>query len=300
MHYQTFHGQVISSMALGTLTWGQDTDDFEAREQIEVFLESGGTFFDTSEMFHPSALSILNSALKSRSRQTFQISLHINVYENRRQFIDNFWQLAGSLDLQRIDYLAIEPHMEFKNWPTIADELIRLYESGDVDGILFRNVAAWQSVRLQSLLPSHLYAGEHFDYSLLESQTQGRLDQVKSVDKKILATSSLASGVLTGKYRATIPADSRAASPHLKERTQRYLTSANLAIVEAVEKAALALGVSTSTIALSWLRQQDSVGSAIIGPRTVAQLRTLLSESDFELPVAITEALNDLHTQHQA
>ncbi|MFZ9308660.1 MAG: aldo/keto reductase [Candidatus Nanopelagicales bacterium] len=300
MLYKKFHGLAISSLGLGTLTWGQDTDDFEAREQIELFIESGGTLFDTSETFHPASLSILNSALKSRPRHSFQISLHINAYENRRHFIDNFRQVTTVLDLERIDYLVVEPRMEFQHWSKIAEELIRLYDSSEIDGILFRNVAAWQSVRLQSQLPAHLYIGEHFDYSILESQKVDRLDQVKSVDKKILASTSLASGVLTGKYRATIPADSRAASPHLKERTERYLTSQNLVIVEAVEKAALALGVSTATIALSWLRQQESIGSAIIGPRTVAQLRTLLSESNFELPSAITEALNDLHIQRQA
>ena len=300
MQYETFHGLAISSLGLGTLTWGQDTDDFEAREQIELFIESGGTLFDTSEMFHPASLSILSSALRSRPRHSFQISLHVNAYENRRQFIDNFRQLSTALNLERIDYLVVEPRMPFQQWSNIAEELIRWYDSGDIDGILFRNIAAWQSVRFQTHLPAHIYAGEHFDYSILESHTVDRLDQVKSLNKKILATTSLASGVLTGKYRATIPADSRAASPHLKDRTERYLTSQNLVIVEAVEKAALALGVSTATIALSWLRQQEKVGSAIIGPRTVAQLRTLLSEADFELPSAITEALTDLHIQRQA
>lgn len=300
MRHNAFLGDSISAIGLGTLTWGRDTDDFEAREQIEIFLESGGTLFDTSEKFHPDSLRILNSGLRDRPRSEFQISLHLELKESRRDFIQKFSSALGTLGMDRIEYLVVEPLMEFHMWPRIAQEIQNLYDSQVIDGILFRNISAWKSVSLQSKLSSHVYAGEHFNYSLLETNNVERIEQVACANRKIIATASLASGVLTGKYRSTVPADSRAASPHLQAMTKRFFTPQNLAIVEAAEKAASGLGVSTSAIALSWLQQQAHVTSAIVGPRTAAQLRALLMEVDFELPPAILEALNDVAGMNQA
>lgn len=300
MRHNAFLGDSISALGLGTLTWGQDTDDFEAREQIEIFLEAGGTIFDASESFHPDSLRILNSGLQDRARSDFQILLHFEIRESRRDFLQRFYRSTEALGLERIDYLVIEPNLDLHQWPRIAEEIQSLYSSQVIDGVLFRNIAAWKSVRLQSHLPSHMYAGEHFNYSLLEPNNVERIEQVANIGRKIISTASLASGVLTGKYRSTVPADSRAASPHLQDMTKRYFTPNNLSIVEAAEKAASGLGVSTSTIALAWLQQQEHVASAIVGPRTAAQLRALISDVDFELPPAILEALNDVAGINQA
>lgn len=300
MRHNAFLGDSLSAIGLGTLTWGRDTDDFEAREQIEIFLEAGGTLFDASEKFHPDSLGILNSGLRDKSRTSFQIALHLEVSDSRRDVLQRFSQALETLGVGRIDYLVLEPMIALQEWPRIAIEIQNLYSSQLVDGVLFRNVPAWKSVRLQLEFPSYVYAGEHFNYSLLEANTTERIEQVVNVGRKIFATASLASGVLTGKYRSTVPADSRAASPHLQDMTKRFFTPRNLAVVEAAEKAASGLGVSTSAIAISWLLQQEFVASAIVGPRTAAQLRALLSEMEFELPSAIVEALNDVARAHQA
>ncbi|NIQ58437.1 MAG: aldo/keto reductase, partial [Gemmatimonadetes bacterium] len=36
-------GLRVSRFALGTMTWGRDTDEHEARDQLEAFVEAGGT-----------------------------------------------------------------------------------------------------------------------------------------------------------------------------------------------------------------------------------------------------------------
>ncbi len=300
MKTRLFQGRPISALGLGSLTWGRDTDDFEAREQIEVFFEAGGSLVDTSAEFNPNVFQIIQVALKGKPRDSYQISLHLQTNENRRLFVDKVQSILVSLEIDHIDYLVVEPIMSLEMWPNISQEIIKLYDDRKVDGVMFRNVPAWKSVRLQADMRDALYAGEHFNYSLLDGEAEERLQQVAAKNRRIFATAALASGVLTGKYRATIPADSRAASPHLQARTKKYFTPSNLAIVEAVEKAAQGLGVSSSTIALAWLLNQEQVGAAIIGPRTVAQLRAILSEIDFDLPETIRDALNDVIRAHQA
>ena len=289
-----FLHQTIGAFGLGTLTWGKDTDEFEAREQIELFIEAGGTFFDTSLDFHPSSLKILQHGLQDKERDKVHLSLHLKVSPSRRELVQQIEHALDSLSVEYLDYVVIEPCLDFDAWLSISDEISRLYEARMFDALLFRNVPAWKSVRLQATLARNLYAGEHFDYSLLNPCSEEVFEQVRTQKQKIIATSSLASGVLTGKYRATIPADSRAASPHLGHITKRYFTALNSAIVEAADKAAQGMQVSTAAIALAWLLHQDIVGCAVVGPRTVAQLRGLLNESDFELPNAIFQALNDV------
>ncbi len=41
-------GLSVSRLGLGTMTWGRDTDEHEAREQLVAFVEAGGTLVDTA------------------------------------------------------------------------------------------------------------------------------------------------------------------------------------------------------------------------------------------------------------
>ena len=44
-------GLTVSRLALGTMTWGRDTDEHDAREQLAVFCEAGGTLVDTADVY---------------------------------------------------------------------------------------------------------------------------------------------------------------------------------------------------------------------------------------------------------
>src|SRR3978361_2361668 len=49
--HQRFPGRTglkVSRLGLGTLTWGRDTDEHEARDQLVAFTEAGGTLVDTA------------------------------------------------------------------------------------------------------------------------------------------------------------------------------------------------------------------------------------------------------------
>ena len=104
----------------------------------------------------------------------------------------------------------------------------------------------------------------------------------------------LGRGVLTGKYRSGTPSDSRAASPHFSAFVTPYLDARSRGIVEAVAVAAEGLGYSPIEVALSWVRDQPGVASAIVGARTGAQLRGILTVEEIELPDQVRSALNDI------
>ncbi|MEV4189047.1 aldo/keto reductase, partial [Streptosporangium canum] len=131
--------------------------------------------------------------------------------------------------------------------------------------------------------------------SLLAREAERELvPAAEHVGAGVLAWSPLGRGVLTGKYRTGIPADSRAATPHFADFVKPYLDERCRRVVESVTTAAEGLGVSPLSVALSWVRDQPGVTSAIVGARTHAQLAGVLQAEDLTLPMEIREALDDV------
>jgi aryl-alcohol dehydrogenase-like predicted oxidoreductase len=100
--------------------------------------------------------------------------------------------------------------------------------------------------------------------------------------------------VLTGKYRKGIPSDSRAAAPHFVKHVEPYLRENPQRIVEAVAVAAEGLGFAPLEVALAWVRDTPGITSAIVGARTGAQLRGILTSEEITLPYIVRDALNEI------
>ena len=100
--------------------------------------------------------------------------------------------------------------------------------------------------------------------------------------------------MLTGKYRKGIPSDSRAAAPHFVKHVEPYLRDKPQRIVEAVAGAAEGLGFAPLEVALAWVRDTPGITSAIVGARTSAQLRGILTSEEITLPEIVRDALNEI------
>ncbi len=90
--------------------------------------------------------------------------------------------------------------------------------------------------------------------------------------------SPLASGLLSGKYASGIPDGTR-----LKAGSARF-SERNLRIAAEVGAVARELGVSSSRVALGWLRAHAPASVPILGVRTLAQLEDNLGVLGFTLP----------------
>ncbi|HKB32078.1 MAG TPA: aldo/keto reductase [Streptosporangiaceae bacterium] len=161
------------------------------------------------------------------------------------------------------------------------------------------NYAGWQLARAatwQQAWPGRApISSVQVEYSLLARDAEREvLPAAADRGVGVLCWSPLGRGVLTGKYRTGIPADSRAATPHFGPFVQPYLGDRSRAIVEAVSTAADGLGVSPLAVALSWVRDRPAVTSAIVGARTTGQLTGILQAEDVVLPAEIARALDDV------
>src|SRR3954454_11884854 len=64
-------GLRVSRLGLGTLTWGRDTDEHEAADQLKQFVDAGGTLIDTAASYGDGAaeqlLGLLLASVVPRS-----------------------------------------------------------------------------------------------------------------------------------------------------------------------------------------------------------------------------------------
>jgi aryl-alcohol dehydrogenase-like predicted oxidoreductase len=161
------------------------------------------------------------------------------------------------------------------------------------------NYAGWQSAQAatwQRAVPGRAtLASNQVEYSLVNRRVEAEvIPAAAALGLGVLPWSPLGRGVLTGKYRHGIPADSRGASPHFSSFVGGYLTERTARIVEAVARAAEGLDWSPLEVALTWVRDRPGVTAPIVGARTAAQLRGSLTVEECELPPQIVAALDDV------
>jgi aryl-alcohol dehydrogenase-like predicted oxidoreductase len=133
------------------------------------------------------------------------------------------------------------------------------------------------------------------EYSLLQRGIEREvLPCAAALGLGVLPWSPLGRGVLTGKYRTGVPADSRAASPHFAAFIERYLDDRSRSIVDALHTAAEGLDASAVEVALAWVRDAPGVTAPIVGARTASQLRGSLTSERLTLPTEIRSALDDV------
>ncbi|HSI93296.1 MAG TPA: aldo/keto reductase [Jiangellaceae bacterium] len=303
-------GLRVSRLALGTMTWGRDTDEHEAREQLEAFVEAGGTLVDTAASYGDGSservLGGLLEAVVPRADLVIATKAGVSrrtgervVDVSRKALLD---QLDDSLDRLGTDHVDL---WQAEAWSRDVplDEVMSAFDyavaSGRTRYVGLSNFGGWQtgwSIAFQSAVPGRItLASTQVEYSLVQRGVEREvLPAAEHLGIGVLAWSPLGRGVLTGKYRAGTPADSRAASPHFGEFVGAYLDRESRQIVEAVCTAAEGLGVQPLEVALAWVRDRPGVTAALLGSRTAAQLRGGLRTEELFLPLEIVDALDEV------
>jgi aryl-alcohol dehydrogenase-like predicted oxidoreductase len=205
----------------------------------------------------------------------------------------------GRLNVEHIDLWQIHT---WDNSTPLEESLSAIdyaVSSGKVRYAGICNFNGWQIARsatLQNpLFGKSAITSVQNEYSLLNRKVEEEvIPAATALSLGFLAWSPLGRGVLTGKYRDGVPSDSRGASPHFANFVDPYLTPRSKKIVEAVCVAAQGLGFSPLEVALSWVRDAPGVTAALIGARTGAQLRGILTVEQITLPEQVRIALNEV------
>jgi aryl-alcohol dehydrogenase-like predicted oxidoreductase len=291
------------------MTWGRDTDEHEARDQVEAFLDAGGNLIDTADVYADGASERLLGRLLAEDGRREQVVLATKAvsrpgterrFDASRRHILN--ALEGSLRRLGVDTIDLWQLHAWDPWTPLEETLAAIdsaVSSGKVRYAGVSNYAGWQLAQASTSSSlrdsSQPLISNQVEYSLLQRGVEREVvPAAEALGVGLLPWSPLGRGVLTGKYRNSTPADSRAANKAFSSFVQPYLTEDSRRIVDAVCTAAQGLDAQPVEVALAWVRDQPGVVAPILGARTAAQLKVALASVKLELPAQLRSALNDI------
>jgi aryl-alcohol dehydrogenase-like predicted oxidoreductase len=303
-------GLKVSRLGLGTMTWGRDTDEHEARDQLVAFVEAGGTLLDTAAGYaNGDSERVIGSLLGDvvpRDEIVLATKAGIGRLRGERETNASRGYLLQSLDasmkrlgVDHVDLWQVHTWVDDAPLEETLSALDHAVTSGRASYVGISNYNGWQTAQAatwQRAVPGRAtIASNQVEYSLLARGVEAEtIPAALALGLGILPWSPLGRGVLTGKYRTGTPADSRAASSHFATFVGRHLNDRAHRIVEAVVRAGEGLAWSPLEVALAWVRDRPGVTAPIVGARTAEQLKAALTVEECELPVEIVTALDDV------
>ncbi len=303
-------GLKVSRLGLGTMTWGRDTDEHEARDQLIAFAEAGGTFLDTAAGYGNGAseelIGTLIGDVVARDEIVLATKAGISSRRGARDYNVGRGHLLSTLDtslrrlgVDNVDLWQVHIWSDETPIEETLSALDQALSSGRASYVGISNYSGWQTAQAatwQRAVPGRaVLASTQVEYSLLNRAVEQEvLPAAAALGLGVLPWSPLGRGVLTGKYRSGTPSDSRAASSHFANFVNAYLGERSSQIVEAVVRAADGLGWSPLEVALVWVRDRPGVTAPVVGARTATQLKGALGVEELALPPEIVEALDDV------
>ncbi len=293
-------GLLVSELCLGCMTFGNEADESASRQVVERFLEAGGNFIDTADVYSNGVSEeITGRAIKSvREEVVLATKVRFPMGEgpndvglSRKHVISGCEESLRRLGTDYIDLYQVHCWDEATPLDETLGALDDLVHSGKVRYIGVSNFMAWQLVK--SLWVSDANGLERFtclqpQYSLVERGIEDEvLPACASEDIGIIPWSPLGGGFLSGKYRRgeEPPEGSRIAGAQewMDEYWEKRATERNWRALDAVGAVAEETGKTYAQVALNWLLRQPGVTAPIIGARTMDQLEDNLGAAGWAL-----------------
>lgn len=307
-------GLRVSPFCLGTMTfgkeWGWGSDVETSNKVIETFLEAGGNFLDTANMYTKGHSEVVigdyfdsGPGKGRRDRAVIATKFLGNMYPgdpngggaSRKTIYESCEQ---SLRRLKTDYIDLY-WMHFHDAHTPIDETMRalddLVRAGKARYIGFSDTPAWIVSQAQTMAMfrdwSPLIALQ-IEYSLLERTVEHDLmPMARAMGLGVTPWSPIKGGILSGKYtRENTPEEGEGRY----KADSRYLTERTFKIIDALKEIGDAHDASAAQVAFKWVQDRPGVTSSIIGARKIDQLKDNLKALDLELTEAQTKKLDDL------
>jgi aryl-alcohol dehydrogenase-like predicted oxidoreductase len=218
-------------------------------------------------------------------------------WHRRKHIVASCEHSLASLQTDHIDlYQLHRPSFDVPQEETLAamDELVT---AGKVRFVGASTYPAWKVMEGLAAAREHglpSYVSEQPPYNLLDRRIENELVPLcQAYELAILPWSPLAAGILAGRYDSpdVMPEGSRGASV---ERTRARVTQAGLDVAHQLGALARDRDLTTSQLALLWVKDQPGITAPIVGPRTMAQLDDALGILDRTLDDEARAACDDL------
>ena len=298
-------GVLVSPICLGTMNFGDRTDEETSIAMINKAIDAGINFIDTADAYgRGESERIVGQALAENGKRD-QIVLATKVHGRmgdgvNEQGISRYHIMKACEDsLRRLQtdhidlYQLHRPDLDIPQDESLRamDDLVR---SGKVRYIGSSNHAAWmvmESIAVSERLAISRLISTQPPYNLLDRRIENELVPVAlKYGLAVLPWSPIAGGLLSGKYTldmadgTAFPPDTRAGSGW--KPILRRINSRALEVATAVKEMAEERGLNTAQLATLWCKDQPGITAPIIGPRTMHHLDDALAIIDMHLDEA--------------
>ncbi len=316
MEYRTLgrSGCVVSTLALGTMTFGAETDEAGARAQLDRFTEVGGTLVDTADVYSggqseqiigrwlATCPADVRDGVVLATKGRFPMGEGPNdVGISRRHLARALDASLSRLGVDHVDLYqvhAFDPLTPLDETLRFLDDAVR---AGKISYVGLSNFTGWQLVKAVAVAQSqHLSVPVTLQpqYNLLVREIEWEVvPAAQSEGLGLLPWSPLGGGWLTGKYRRDQQPTGATRLGEDPERgveayAGRSAQQRTWDVVDALQAIAQQRSVSMAQVALSWLTDRPAVTSTILGARTVEQLDDNLASAGLHLSAAETGTLD--------
>lgn len=301
-------GVQVSPLCLGTMNFGGPTPEDDAIHMIHKALDAGINFIDTANIYvQGESERVVGKALKGDRRQKVILATKLHFPQSddpndrgnsRRHILQAVEDSLRRLQTEWIDLYQIHrPVFDVPQDETLRalDDLVR---QGKVCYIGCSTFPAWMVMEALSISERSglsRYITEQPPYNLLDRRIENELVPLaQRYNLGLLPWSPLAMGILAGRYDRTDkpPEGSRAA--RIGAWASERLTQRGIEAARRVAEVARDLGLTSSQLALLWVKDQPAVTAPIIGPRTEAHLDDALSVLEMRLEEETAIALDEI------
>jgi aryl-alcohol dehydrogenase-like predicted oxidoreductase len=318
-HYVTLgrSGLKVSPFALGVMTFGGTTgwgtDEPLSRAIFNRYIELGGNFIDTADMYADGRSEELIGKFieegKLRDRIVLATKYSFNPMPgnpnsggNSRKNI--YRALEGSLRRLKTEFLDLYwQHVWDRVTPVeeVVATLNDLARAGKIRYYGLSDVPAWYVARAYTLAEKEgkdRLISLQLEYSLVERNIEREhVPVAQDLGIGICPWSPLGGGFLSGKYRrqaSGVKGEGRletlknSPNPVMQKFTER-----NWRILDALLEVAKGMGNSPAQVALNWAATQPGITSVILGATNVSQLEDNLASISFAIPSGLRAQLDD-------
>ncbi|MDI9469240.1 MAG: aldo/keto reductase [Bacillota bacterium] len=288
----------VPVLSLGTMTFGGQTDEVEARSIMAAALERGVTLFDTANVYTGGeSEAIVGRFLKGRRDQVILATKVGNPVAGSPGggglgALHMRWSAEASLKRLGTDVIDLF-YLHLPDHKTPIDETLVTMDALVRDGLVrywgVSNYAAWQVAAIVERCRARGLAAPVISQNVYNLLTRGieaeLVPCLKAYDIGLTVYNPLVAGLLTGKHRNEEPEDGTRFT-HTTFYYDRYWNRRNLEAVKGLQEVAEMAGLSLLELALSWVMGQPGVLTTLVGASRLAQIEENLTVAERVRPLS--------------
>ncbi|HJW12026.1 MAG TPA: aldo/keto reductase, partial [Albitalea sp.] len=295
-------GLQVSELSLGSwVTYHNQVDERAAREMLAAAYDAGVNFFDNAEAYAGGkSEEVMGAAIRALKWPRLNYVVSSKFFwgldreghaTNRKDTLNRKYLLHaidGSLKRFGLDYIDLvychrpDPHTPVEETVWAMSDMITRGKA------LYWGTSEWSAGDIRAAWE---IAERHHLHKPVMEQPQYHLFHRKRVEEEyarlyediglgLTTWSPLASGLLTGKYKAGVPSGSRGALENMGFLLKNLTDAQKNAAVAKLEGVAAELGCSVAQLAIAWVAHNPHVSTVITGASKLSQLQSNLGAAD--------------------